>query len=83
MKNRLSTGVIANTMTAVFAFKGARFDGVRSHLACNAQHAPHSGPVQIFPELENVSLFVLRIRMAPHEKTGMHDVSAAGGLATK
>jgi hypothetical protein len=41
-----------------------------------AQHAPSSGPTQMHPELDNDSMTVLRIRLAPHEKTGMHDVSA-------
>jgi hypothetical protein len=36
-----------------------------------AQH----GPAQMRSELENESLQVLRIHLAPHEKTGMHDVS--------
>src|SRR5882724_8246387 len=42
----------------------------------SAQHAPPSGPTQMRTELNNETVLVLRIRMAPHEKTGMHDVSA-------
>lgn len=41
-----------------------------------AQHVPSSGPAQMRPELDNEILTVLRIRLAPHEKTGMHAVSA-------
>jgi hypothetical protein len=41
-----------------------------------AQHVPSSGPAQMRPELDNESITVLRIRLAPHEKTGMHEVSA-------
>src|SRR6202171_79452 len=41
-----------------------------------AQHVPSSGPAQMHPELDNDSFTVLRIRLAPHERTGMHDVSA-------
>jgi hypothetical protein len=41
-----------------------------------AQPASPSGPAQMLPELDNESVLVVRIRMAPHERTGMHDVSA-------
>ena len=41
-----------------------------------SQHAPPSGPPQMQPEIDNDAVLVLRIRLAPHEKTGMHDVSA-------
>ncbi len=40
-----------------------------------AQPVP-SGPTQMRPELDNDSMTVLRIRLAAHERTGMHDVSA-------
>lgn len=76
MKCRWSTGVIANAMTAVFAFAGSQLNGFEVVSRAGAQPAPHSGPAQIRPELDNESVLVLRIRMAPHEKTGMHDVSA-------
>ena len=33
------------------------------------------GPAQMRPELDNDSMTVLRIRLAAHERTGMHDVS--------
>src|SRR6266478_2174880 len=76
MKRRLSTVVIANAMTAVFAFAGAQLNGYEVISRASAQQTPHSGPAQMLPELDNESVVVLRIRLAPHEKTGMHDVSA-------
>jgi beta-alanine degradation protein BauB len=41
----------------------------------NAQESSPTGPSQIKVEVENDSFVVLRIRMRPHEKTPMHDVS--------
>jgi hypothetical protein len=41
-----------------------------------AQHVQSSGPAQMRPEIDNESITVLRIRLEPHEKTGMHDVGA-------
>jgi len=41
-----------------------------------AQNAPQSGPAQMLPQIDNEAVLVLRIRLAPHEKTGMHDVTA-------
>jgi len=75
MKRRLSTGVIANAMTAVFAFAGA-VERVRSHLACKRAADATFRTSSDAPELDNESVVVLRIRMAPHEKTGLHDVRA-------
>ena|SRR5258708_3384656 len=80
MTGRLSTGVMASAMTAamtaVFAFAGAQLNGFQVIARAGAQQAQHSGPAQILPELDNESVVVSRIRMAPHERTGLHDVSA-------
>jgi hypothetical protein len=38
-------------------------------------HGALAGPVNAKVELDNESLLVLRIRLAPHEKTSMHEVS--------
>jgi hypothetical protein len=38
---------------------------------------PQPGPVNAVVEFENESIVVLRIRMAPHEKTPMHDITSA------
>jgi quercetin dioxygenase-like cupin family protein len=38
---------------------------------------PQAGPANAQIELENESMVVVRVRMAPHEKTPMHDISSA------
>jgi hypothetical protein len=45
-------------------------------LSASAQHAPSQGPAQVRSEFDNDSMTVLRIRLAPHEKTGMHELTA-------
>jgi hypothetical protein len=38
---------------------------------------PQAGPANAAVEFENESIVVVRIRMAPHEKTPMHDIASA------
>jgi hypothetical protein len=38
---------------------------------------PQAGPPNAVVEFENESIVVVRIRMAPHEKTLMHDIASA------
>ena len=38
---------------------------------------PQAGPANAVVEFENESIVVVRIRMAPHEKTPMHDITTA------
>jgi hypothetical protein len=38
---------------------------------------PQSGPANAVVEFENESIVVVRIRMAPGEKTPMHDITSA------
>ena len=38
---------------------------------------PPAGPANAVVEFENESIVVVRIRMAPHEKTPMHDITSA------
>ncbi len=38
---------------------------------------PSAGPVDAKVEFENESIIVVRVRMAPHEKTPMHDITSA------
>ena len=38
---------------------------------------PSTGPANAVVEFENESIVVVRIRMAPHEKTPMHDIASA------
>ena len=62
---------------AILAAAGAAADLVDHRLTLHSLiGSASSEPAQIRPELDNASMLVLRIRMAPHEKTGMHDVSA-------
>jgi hypothetical protein len=56
---------------------------------CRAQHSgahstpshgaamPQAGPVNALVEFENESIVVVRIRMAPGERTPMHDITSA------
>jgi hypothetical protein len=37
---------------------------------------PQAGPASAVVEFENESITVVRVRMAPHERTPMHDISA-------
>ena len=41
------------------------------------QAAPAAGPADAKVELENDAVVVVRIRMAPHERTPMHDIASA------
>jgi hypothetical protein len=43
----------------------------------HSQPAPAAGPADAKVELENDAVLVVRIRMAPHEKTPMHDIATA------
>ena len=43
----------------------------------SAPALPQAGPADAKVELENESVIVVRIRMAPHEKTPMHDIASA------
>jgi hypothetical protein len=38
---------------------------------------PQLGPANALVEFENESMVVVRVRMAPHEKTPMHDITSA------
>src|SRR5258708_25014852 len=69
MKLYLPKFVISNALVAMCLAVGEFVPGA------NSQPAPTQGPAQIHPELENASMLVLRIRMAPHEKTAMHELT--------
>jgi hypothetical protein len=70
MKPFSSTIVIAGALIGMCLVAGECVPGA------NAQSRQMQGPAQMRPELENATMLVLRIRMAPHEKTAMHDLSA-------
>jgi hypothetical protein len=44
-----------------------------------------AGPANAVVEFENESIVVVRVRMAPHEKTPMHDIAqrAIGGVVDR
>ena len=74
------TRTCLSTACLVLAFGsapgGAQHPGAQpapSHGAATAQ----TGPTNAVVEFENESIVVVRIRMAPHEKTPMHDIASA------
>jgi hypothetical protein len=69
MKSLLARIVIA---TALIAISLCADEIV---LSASAQHALSQGPAQVRSEFDNDAMMVLRIRMAPHEKTGMHELT--------
>jgi hypothetical protein len=58
---------VAMLSTAIFLFPA---------FSAKGQEVRRDGPPQMRVELDNPSLSVLRVVLGPHEKTGMHDVSA-------
>ncbi len=70
MKPFLPTIVVANALIAMCLAAGEYIPST------NAQPTQVQGPAQMRPELDNATMLVLRIRMAPHEKTAMHVLSA-------
>ena len=75
MKRSWFSRVIANAIIVASFIVGSLLTRYEVVYRANAQPSEHSGPVQMRSEFDNESMTVLRIRMAPHEKTGMHDVS--------
>jgi hypothetical protein len=53
----------------------AQHSGAHSTPSYNAA-IPQAGPANAVIEFENESIVVVRIRMAPGEKTPMHDIKA-------
>jgi hypothetical protein len=51
--------------------------GAHSVPAHQSSAAPSGGPADAKVEFQNDSVVVVRIRMAPHEKTPMHDIATA------
>ena len=74
MTYKLPTIAIAGVTTAIVLASG-QLIGHELVVRAHAQQATQ-GPAQMHPELDNESMLVLRIRMAPHERTGMHDLTA-------
>ncbi len=70
MKSYLPTFAIASALIAMGLATGEFVSSAR------AQHSQLKGPADMRPEFDSATMFVLRIRMAPHEKTAMHELSA-------
>lgn len=56
------------------ALSAAPAPALSQHADHGAPHAPAGGPGAVKIEFENDAVVVLRLRMAPHEKTPMHDI---------
>ena len=70
MKPLLRLIIIAGALIAMFLAT------VNFAQNAGARRAQPQGPAEVRPEFESDSIIVLRIRMAPHEKTAMHELSA-------
>ena len=55
----------------------AQHEGAHATPSHGASATPQFGPANATVEFENESLVVVRVRMAPHEKTPMHDIASA------
>jgi hypothetical protein len=79
MKHTL-TRILLSTICLSPAFGSdpcwAQHSGVHSTPSHGAA-VPQSGPANTVVEFENESIVVVRIRMAPGEKTPMHDIASA------
>ena len=78
MTYRLPAIVLGSVMTAI-PFAGAQLIGhlIGHDFVARADAQPAApGPAQMQPELDNDTMLVLRIKMAPHERTPMHDLTA-------
>jgi hypothetical protein len=51
--------------------------GIHSAPSHQSSATPPAGPVNAKVEFENDAIVVVRIRMAPHEKTPMHEITTA------
>jgi hypothetical protein len=55
----------------------AQHAGPGAHPVPPSSAPPPAGPADAKVEFENESIIVVRVRMAPHEKTPMHDITSA------
>src|SRR5262245_7936840 len=74
MKHSLAAVAIVGATIAALELSGDELNRPRFVVHASAQDARAPEPAQM-PEIDNETVLVLRIRLAPHEKTGMHDVS--------
>jgi hypothetical protein len=75
MDHKLPRITIVSATFAGLVFAGfvANADDVSSHP--HAPQASNLGPAQMHSEFSNDTLDVVRVRLAPHEKTGMHNLT--------
>jgi hypothetical protein len=75
MNRKLSRIAIISATSAALVFVGYRVnaDDAGSHF--HSPQASDLGPAQMHIEFSNDALDVVRVRLAPHEKTGMHDLT--------
>jgi len=76
MKPWFSVVAIVSALVAALSLSDDRLYRPKFVVHAAAQNAPPSGPAQMQPEIDNEAVLVLRIRLASHEKTSVHDVSA-------
>lgn len=78
MKGTLtSLRVSAGCLFLAFGSPGAAQHSGAPLTSSHGAAIPQSGPANAVVEFENESIVVVRIRMAPHEKTPMHDIASA------
>ena len=71
--------IFLGCMCLAFTPSGAQHASPRAHSMQSppSAAAPPAGPADAKVEFENESIIVIRVRMAPHEKTPMHDITSA------
>jgi hypothetical protein len=80
MKHALAkTWILVGCLTVAFALdpSPAQHPGVQTTPSPEVSTPPQSGPANAMVELENDAVVVIRIRMAPYERTPMHDITSA------
>jgi|SRR6516165_7726742 hypothetical protein len=78
------TSIFIGCMLLAFASEPswAQHAGPGAHPMPQTSSAPPAaGPADAKVEFENETIIVVRVRMAPHEKTPMHDITSARRVA--
>jgi hypothetical protein len=80
MKHALATTwILTGCLTVAFVSDPSSAQHPSSHATPSpgVSAPPQTGPANAVVELENDAVVVVRIRMAPHERTPMHDITGA------
>ena len=80
MKHALATTwILTGCLALAFGSDPSSAQHPSSHATPSpgASAPPQPGPANAVVELENDAVVVVRIRMAPHERTPMHDITSA------